>query len=198
MTDEKIHVGQIIRLIIDNQNRSLTTNKKEIKQKHKIDPKKYIEVIEEVDSRLREMGMMLVGVEKDSIVGFIRAEKYFIVKEYGTNEINKKRKRMSGDVKVDVRGDWFTRLLILLTLMYLEGGCVYLRRLIHLLRKIEILGDEKEIMDYINDIKSKGYVRTYRCEDECYVKLSWRFYSDFPNFDPSFIFKGIIEETVER
>ncbi|EQB60420.1 hypothetical protein NAPIS_ORF02024 [Vairimorpha apis BRL 01] len=72
------HYGSFVRLLMYNTNKNILTKKQEIKTKYGIDTKGVHELIEYTKLNINNLGLELIGVEKNSVVDPVLTDKYFL------------------------------------------------------------------------------------------------------------------------
>ncbi|KAF7683662.1 hypothetical protein TCON_1132 [Astathelohania contejeani] len=172
MDNEDALVGSMIRTIITNQASNNTTSKKELRNKHHLQTQNYNALIDLLISKLEEIDLKLVGIEGSITTDPKYAERYFITRANGNGRVRD-----------------FSTLINLITLIYLEGGRVGYDRLKHLM---EQTGKTENYNDLIIYYKKIGYIQIYKEDDKIVVGFNWRYYAEFPDFDPIDLLKGVI------
>ncbi|TBU08389.1 hypothetical protein CWI39_0189p0030 [Hamiltosporidium magnivora] len=235
MSAENILAGNVLRLIIDNHSRDTCTSKKDIKHMFKISTNDLISTLNNVENKLNNICMKLVGIYKDFPTEDLNlAEKFFIVKNISdkfnenlqnngesnkftnknenkihtednnwnqnNSESNKFTNKNENKIHTE-NNNWnqnnkicdsnnnerndninnqynkdFEILVIILGVLYLEGGrCSYRRMVV-------VLKDTINFEKFISIFRKKGYLKVYKEDGEVMIEYGWRFHLEFPSF----------------
>lgn len=167
MIDE-IHGGELIRLLIENTNRSKFTTRKDIRSLIKVDRQSFNESI---DSLMETLGGL--GLSLSAPASVYESDVFFLTRKTDTAH-NKKIKTRDYSAK-------FYNLVVVVTLIHMENGCVELEKFQNTLRKIF---GEKNAEDVVSELKRKKYIKVEKSDEEMAVTYGWRYHLDFVGFDP--------------
>ncbi|KAL0265602.1 UNVERIFIED_CONTAM: hypothetical protein PYX00_011315 [Menopon gallinae] len=167
MIDE-IHGGELIRLLIENTNRSRFTTRKDIRSLLKVDRQGFNECIDSLSEMLRGLGLSL-----SAPASVYESDVFFLTRRTDTAH-NKKAKTRDCSAR-------FYTLVVVLTLIHLENGRIELERFLDVLRKIF---GEKSAEDVVSELKRKKYIKVEKSDEEMAVTYGWRYHLDFVEFDP--------------
>ncbi|EPR78280.1 hypothetical protein SLOPH_2474 [Spraguea lophii 42_110] len=186
--DKEVEIGQIVRYIIESHKKGIRSIRRNISSEFKISKTDYPSTIQKVAEKFEELGITLVGIDCMVPQSYVNAEKYFLVKN--NNEHVKK-------IKVEIN-DFDLKLMILIfTIIFTEGDHVGHPRLIKILSKSEKLKNY-DLIGFINTMKRKGYLNITKIDEELIVDFNWRFYVEFPNFNPIKIMDEIEADNKEN
>lgn len=154
-------IYEIIRTLIENQNKNMKMNS--LLQKFKISKSDTGELVEKVNEYLKDFNMELVENQKLLII--------------------------SKDNKNNVLDDKVREIIILGTIIKLEGGKISKNRLNAYEKLIKF--------DFKLDLYKLGYFYENKVNDDTYVEIGWRFLLEFPNFEPIKILDRFINVDIE-
>lgn len=167
MIDE-IHGGELVRLLIENTNRSRFTTRKEIRSLVKVDRQCFNDAIDFLTETLGSLGLSL-----SAPTNAYESDVFFLTRKTD-NAHSKKLKTREYSSK-------FYNLVVVATLIHMENNNVELVKLMDVLRKIF---DEKSAEDVVSELKRRKYIKVEKIGEEMVVTYGWRYHLDFVNFDP--------------
>lgn len=170
MLDE-IQLGEAARLLIENVKKNKMTKKKELRDILQSKKLSFSEDVSSLATYLALFGLRLVGSST-----LAANESFFLVR---SKEDSIKRKKMDGGTSD------FKSTVVVLTLLYLEKELLELSRLTFLLCKIFPEDEAKQLIDRM---KREKYITIEKNEHGLLVKYYWRFYLEFPEFNPNAYF----------
>lgn len=177
MSDSEALVGELVRILMENQSRSAPTRKQNIRALLKLGPKETVALMEASRQYLLKLGLELVGVGKAGVVELAEAEKYFI------------RKVQASDEARALCPEESKRLVLVFTIIILEQMSVEPSRLWFFVQKAKAFEGEEEFNEFIRWARGCGYLSIAKIEEAPSIGLGWRYYCDFPSFDPKGYFR---------
>lgn len=166
MIDE-IQKGDAARLLIENTGRAKLTTRREIRSVLKIEKSDMNGALDTLDAFISELGLSITAPGS-----IYESDVFFLVR--GSDTKCKKAKGCSYSKS-------FYRMVVALTIIYLENKAVELNKFLEVLRKI--LG-EKEAEETIFGLKKMKYAKVEKEDENMIIFYGWRYYLDFPDFNP--------------
>eukprot|EP00866_Antonospora_locustae_P002366 jgi/Antlo1/2366/199 len=167
MIDE-IHGGELVRLLIENTNRSRFTTRKDIRSFVKVDRHSFNDVINFLVETLGTLGLSL-----SAPTNTYESDVFFLTRRTNNTCIKK--------IKTREYSSKFYNLVVVASLIHMENKCVELGRLMDFLHKIF---GEKSAEDVVSELKRRKYIKVEKKDEEMVVTYGWRFNIDFVDFDP--------------
>lgn len=167
MIDE-IHGGELVRLLIENTNRSRLTTRKDIRSLVKVDRQSFSDAIDFLVETLGRLGLSL-----SAPTNVYESDVFFLTRK--TDSVHSKK------IKTRECSSRFFNLVVVATLIHMENKCVELGRLMDVLRKIF---SEKSAEEIVSELKRRKYIKVEKKDEEMVVTYGWRYHLDFVDFDP--------------
>lgn len=158
MVEESL-LGRGIRLLLSNQQLAKRTPKSTLKQALSLSRDTYSAGILQLTRSLEHFALELIFYP-DSDTFFLR-----------TN--TESSKRVCNKKLIDI--------ITILSILFLESGSLEIDKFNELVRRVYEKGEMEEI---VGEMKRMKYLVGESVDGEVVMKFGWRFYVDFPDFDP--------------
>lgn len=166
MIDE-IQKGELVRLLIENTNRSKLTTRREVRSILKIEKHNMNLALDCLCAFLNELGLSLAAPSS-----IYESDVFFLIRD---TSVSHKKPRGCNYSKS------FYRTVIAVTLIHLENKSVELDRFLEKLRRIF---GEKDAEETLSELKRMRYIKVEKSEENMVVFYGWRYYLDFADFNP--------------
>lgn len=166
MVDE-VSEGELIRMLIENTNKSKFTTRKEMRTVLKVEKGDFNASLDALVKSLNDLGLTLSAPSS-----LYESDVFFLTKD--VDEANKKARTCEYSKR-------HYQLVVAMTLIHLENKAVELNKFLGMLKRVF---GEKCSEDLFSELKRTKYVKVEKNEEEMVVMYGWRYYMDFSNFNP--------------
>ncbi|KCZ81492.1 hypothetical protein H312_01070 [Anncaliia algerae PRA339] len=164
MPPNEIQYGEAMRYMISNNIKHKMTHRREITSILKTGRVDYQQALAELNSRFISIGLEMHPCSTDQLD---TSDTFFLVRDQS----------IKTDEEIE---EFLEKLIIAVTIIYIENKKMSLEVFTNILSKL--MGNEKA-ESLIFEMKKHKYVKVEK-EDIYVIKLYWRFYAEFPYFDP--------------
>lgn len=154
--------GNFVRLLMLNSSKNTTTKKQDLKIKYEISNKEVLSLIDYTKSKLEDIGLELVGIEKNEVVDPLTSEKYAI----------RRSESISGNIDVD------KKISVIYVLILLDDGSIDLTKLVQHCKKIVLFKDD-DIENYLRYLKKDNFINFVKVNEEFNVVLGYRYFIEY-------------------